>query len=200
MQATLIPMPERIKPMLAKANPYGDAVWDVLKTLDEEENFFDNYAVECKYDGTRIIAIKNKHGVFLMSARSWKQDFASHYPEIVGAIEGLNCESCILDGELTFFRNYKNVFFSAGITRQTMIAEQLQARYIVFDVLEWNGDSLCDDEFRHRRQFLVDHILEELNKAYVDTVKLKQERHEHREYEEYLRLKEKYGGMNDYYY
>lgn len=57
--------------------------------------------------------------------------------------------------------------------------------------------TLCIDEMRPS---MGSHILEELIKAYVDTVKLKQERHEHREYEEYLRLKEKYGGMNDYYY
>lgn len=46
------------------------------------------------------------------------------------------------------------------------------------------------------RPSTASHILEELNNAYVDTVKLKQERAEHHEHEEYLRLKQKYGNVN----
>lgn len=154
MQATLIPMPERIKPMLAKANPYGDDIWN----MDLSE-----YGIERKFDGTRIMAIKNEYGVFLMSARSWKQDFSSRYPEIVAEIADLDCTSCILDGELTFFDYCNNVFYPASITRETMIDKDLEVRYIVFDVLEWDGESTCDLGLLERRAYLEDEIIQTPN-------------------------------------
>jgi len=154
MQNTLIPMPSRIMPMLAKANPYGDDIWN----MDLSE-----YGIERKFDGTRIMAIKNEYGVFLMSARSWKQDFSSRYPEIVAEIADLDCTSCILDGELTFFDYCNDVFYPASITRETMIDKDLEVRYIVFDVLEWDGESTCDLGLLERRAYLEDEIIQTPN-------------------------------------
>lgn len=142
MQTTLIPMPDRIMPMLAKANPFGDAIW---------EQDLSGYAMERKFDGTRIIAIKNEHGVFLMSARSWKQDFAPHFPEIVNEIENLDCDSCILDGELAFFTpDGTNEFYPASITRETMRDNGLIAMYVVFDIIEYNGLDVRGNPYEDR--------------------------------------------------
>lgn len=142
MQTTLIPMPERIMPMLAKANPYGDDIW---------AQDLSGYAMERKFDGTRIIAIKNDNGVFLMSARSWKQDFAAHFPEIVEEIEKLDCESCTLDGELCFFTpDGTNVFYPASITRETMRDNGLLAMYVVFDIIEYDNINMRGSSYEDR--------------------------------------------------
>lgn len=143
MQTTLIPTPQPIEPMLARPNDMGDAVFAMP-----------GYVLERKFDGTRIIAIKNADGIFLMSGRSWKQDFASHFPEIVQELKRLPLLSFVLDGELLFYKDGKCKFYAASVTREKIRAEGLHPVLAIFDIIADDNGSCAHYNYEMRHQLL----------------------------------------------
>ena len=147
--------PRRIHPMLAKTGSNED-----LKRRD--------YWAQRKLDGTRCIIIKDGDRVE-MRGRSWINDYAPLFPEIVAEIRKLPVDSCVLDSELTFFKKGtdKDVFISALAKPETK--KGYVAKAMVFDVLYVEDYDLRDLPLEDRLEILRDLIPDELK--HVDAVK-----------------------------
>lgn len=126
----------QIKPMLAKSNTKGERVFEL-----------DGYFLQEKIDGMRIIAIKeSRDGDIALMSRSWKDNYASRFPEVVDELSKIDCDQFILDGELAFYHtDGKCEFFTGRITKETIEENQLTAHYNVFDILEFNNVDLRNE-------------------------------------------------------
>jgi bifunctional non-homologous end joining protein LigD len=113
--------------MLARNNPY------------EEPFKQNNYVLQEKYDGSRIIVVRKGNSLHLMSGRSWKTDFTGNYPEIVTELQRIPSNDYVLDGELVFFKNGRPMFLNASAKDNTKVG--LVAKLMVFDVLRYNRDT-----------------------------------------------------------
>jgi DNA ligase-1 len=89
-------------------------------------------------------------------------DETSHqFPELERALEKLNCETCILDGEVVGVDKHTGsiVAFQQTSTRRRKHgvadkAEELPVRFYLFDALEKNGRSLIDVPLHQRKEIL----------------------------------------------
>jgi ATP-dependent DNA ligase len=117
--------PKQIYPMLAKDNPYEDPFIQP------------GYILQEKYDGTRVVAIK-EFGRWYLMTRKWKSDITHRFPDIVRELDRIRTDDVILDGELTFFKRGKVKFLSVLARPETK--EDYVAKYMVFDVTRYNGD------------------------------------------------------------
>jgi len=115
-----------IKPMLADAN----------KSKLKKNN--SRYVLQEKFDGTRgIMYIRNGHVTGVIS-RYCDSDFRERFPEIINETKYLKSKNCVLDGEITFFKKSGHpVFLTAAATPATK--KDYQVRYMVFDILEYDG-------------------------------------------------------------
>jgi bifunctional non-homologous end joining protein LigD len=118
-------VPKRIKPMLARDNPFNDPF--------KQPNFI----MQEKLDGTRILAINQGNGWHLMT-RHWKNDVAAKFPEIIKELSVIKSKDVILDGELTFFKNGKNFFMTVLANPETKAG--MTARLMLFDIIRYNKD------------------------------------------------------------
>jgi len=119
-------VPKKIKPMLARDNPFDK---DIFKKPD--------YILQEKFDGTRIIAIK-KDGKWHLMTRHWKNDVASKFPEIIKELSSIQSNDIVLDGELAFFKHGKSIFLTVLANKETKSG--YTPRLMLFDILRYNGD------------------------------------------------------------
>jgi bifunctional non-homologous end joining protein LigD len=147
--------PRRIKPMLAGRGSEEDI---------DRHSFYE----QRKLDGTRAIIIKDGNRV-VMRGRSWINDYASQFPEIVEEVRKLPVESCVLDSELTFFKKGtdKDVFLTALACPETK--KPYTAKAMVFDVLYVEDYDVKNLPFTDRQEVLLDLVPDELK--HVDVVK-----------------------------
>jgi bifunctional non-homologous end joining protein LigD len=122
-----------------------------------------------KYDGTRIIIVKQGDKISIMGARNWVNDYASNFPEIVAEIKKLPVDNCVLDGELTYFKKdtNKDVFLTALAKPENK--KGLEAKAMLFDVLWVDDDNLQHLPFADRDEILK--TLVPPNLKLVQTVK-----------------------------
>lgn len=165
--------PRRIHPMLAEQGTPEDI--ERLHDYDEQR----------KYDGTRAFIIKDGDKVVLRG-RSWINDYAPKFPEIVAEVKQLPVESCVLDSELTFFKKGtdKDVFVTALANPETK--KDYTAKLMVFDALFVEDYDLEKLPFLDRREIIekiipgrLRHVeavetVEKNKKAYFRTLKAKQ--------------------------
>ena len=165
--------PRRIHPMLAEQGSPEDI--DRLHDYDEQR----------KYDGTRAFIIKDGDKVTLRG-RSWINDYAPKFPELVAEVRQLPVDSCVLDSELTFFRKGtdRDVFVTALANPETK--KDYTAKLMVFDALFVEDYDLERLPFSDRREILeklipgrlrhVDAVetVERGKKAYFQELKAKQ--------------------------
>jgi bifunctional non-homologous end joining protein LigD len=130
-----------VKPMLAQEGKHED--------LERP-----NYESQRKFDGTRIIIIKDGDRVVIRGARNWINDYAPKFPEVVEEVRRLPVERCILDGEMTFFKKGtdRDVFVTALANPETK--KNYEAKAMVFDVLYVDDDSLEHLPFDDRDDIL----------------------------------------------
>jgi bifunctional non-homologous end joining protein LigD len=76
-------------------------------TLTQERFTGPDWIFERKYDGIRLIAFKNGRSVKLLSRNRLPQ----HNPEIAAAIADLSARTLILDGEVTWRGDARNVYY-----------------------------------------------------------------------------------------
>lgn len=111
-----------------------------------------SYLIQRKYDGSRVCAIK-QNGTIWMMGRSWKNDFAPGYPEIVAELQKLPATSFVIDGELTFFKKPgQEQFVTALATASTKAGYDV--KLMLFDVQEWNGRNYRGIPLTQRLQLL----------------------------------------------
>jgi bifunctional non-homologous end joining protein LigD len=140
------PLPERIQPMLATAG--------ALPAKDE------GWAYEVKWDGVRAVAYIDGGRVRALTRND--KDLTVSFPELRAVGELLGARPAVLDGELValgpdgrssfgLLQQRLHLSSSAEISRR---AREVPVRYVVFDVLHLDGQSLLDLTYDDRRQRL----------------------------------------------
>ncbi len=123
-----------------------------------------DWAFELKWDGVRALAaIANGHA--RLFARSGAE-ITSAYPELAGlgtaVTRATGVTSVVLDGEIVLFDSDGRPSFAALAerihVRQRRRAERLAAAhpvtYMIFDVIEVDGATMCRQTYAHRREWL----------------------------------------------
>jgi bifunctional non-homologous end joining protein LigD len=141
------PMPEHIKPMLARAGalPREDAGW----------------AYEIKWDGVRAIAY-SKPGELRLESRNLNE-ISGQYPELSRLNRALSSHSAILDGEIVAFDEQGRPSFAAlqhrmhvgSSTQAKRLAKSSPVTYMIFDLLWLDGHSLMELPYSERRERLA---------------------------------------------
>jgi bifunctional non-homologous end joining protein LigD len=101
---------------------------------------------EEKYDGIRLIAIKDGRRVRLLTRND--KDRAADFPEIAAALAALPAPTLVLDGEVV-------VFDAAGVSRFQLLQRRAAGAsppiYVVFDCLHARGRDLTREPLAARR-------------------------------------------------
>ncbi|MGC3954704.1 MAG: ATP-dependent DNA ligase [Propionicimonas sp.] len=144
-----------VLPMLASSAP---TISEALAKLGA-----DPVAVEAKLDGIRIQAHKQGDRVAIYS-RSL-DDLTVRLPEIVAAVAGLPCRTCVLDGEaLAHDAEGRPRAFQETAARSASAAEPdgVALSPFFFDLLEVDGTDLLDEPLEQRHRRLAELVPEEL--------------------------------------
>jgi ATP-dependent DNA ligase len=136
--------PRQIKPMLS----VNEAV-----PPEELHTYEGSHLAQIKWDGTRVIVVKHDDHIHLMS-RSWKNDFADAYPEIVNELKQIK-GNVVLDGELVFMRKSdgKPEFRTALSTDETK--KDYDPTLILFDALEIGSSNIRAENQQSRLLILM---------------------------------------------
>jgi DNA ligase D-like protein (predicted ligase) len=118
--------------------------------FDSEE-----FSFEVKWDGTRAVAWAGEGDPHFQNRRL--RSIAYRYPEIEPEVNGpaiLDGEIVVMDeGKPSFARLQQREHVSEGF-RAGLLAEQLPATYVVFDILHWKDRSLVKLPLEERRAVL----------------------------------------------
>ncbi|MGB0120436.1 MAG: non-homologous end-joining DNA ligase [Solirubrobacterales bacterium] len=136
-------MPDLIEPMKAK--------------LAEAPAASDEWATEIKWDGVRAIAFCEPDGLRLQGRRL--NDITGLFPEIAPLADVPEAEGTILDGELVAFDEYGIPDFQRIQKRLTrserkskpMPSRSYAATFVIFDILQADGQDLRSLPYRERR-------------------------------------------------
>lgn len=150
--------PPQIKPMLS----VNEAI-----APEELHKYEGTHLAQIKWDGTRIVVVKYGDQVHLMS-RSWKNDFASAYPDITNELKQLS-GNVVLD-ELVFLRKSdgKPEFRTALSTDETK--KDYNPVLMLFDILEMSGGMNVQKENQEARSMMVHSIVTSKNWKHVKVV------------------------------
>jgi bifunctional non-homologous end joining protein LigD len=144
--ATREPMPEHVKPMLARAG-----------SLPSDEHA---WAYEIKWDGVRAIAY-SAPGELRLESRNLKA-ITGQYPELAPLNRALGSHVAILDGEIVAF-DADGLPSFATLQRRMHVGAPAQAKrlakdapvtYMIFDLLWLDGHSLMTLPYGERRERL----------------------------------------------
>ncbi|GGS97662.1 DNA ligase [Streptomyces toxytricini] len=120
-------------------------------------------AYEPKFDGHRLVVIRNPEGVVLQ-ARSGRI-VSSAFPDLVAAALQLPADT-VLDGEVVVWNAGRTDFAlvqrraaAASAARAAVLAQSHPASYAAFDVLELAGLDVRARPYERRRALLVDLLL-----------------------------------------
>ena len=122
-----------------------------LARLHERAPQGEDWLHEVKYDGYRMLAWRRGRELQLLSRN--RLDWTEKLPVITDAILGLDCRSCVLDGELVVFDEHGRSRFDL-LQKQFNLAQAQTVRYAVFDLLALNGDDLRDAPLLERKAAL----------------------------------------------
>jgi bifunctional non-homologous end joining protein LigD len=140
------PIPERIKPMLARTGP-----------LPANE---DAYGFEVKWDGIRAVLFGD-HGHLTLQGRNFS-DFTPRYPELRDLGRELGARRIVLDGEVVAFDDEGRPSFERLQTRMHLASDSAVRRrmrdtpvtYVIFDLLYLDGHSTLPLPYEERRELL----------------------------------------------
>jgi bifunctional non-homologous end joining protein LigD len=108
------------------------------------------WTYEVKWDGYRVIAVKDGARVHLISRNA--KDLTRDYPRVVAALAQLKPAHVVLDGELVAVDSHGKPSFQALQHRAT---SDLALVYYAFDLLELNRKPWTDRPLEVRRQQLA---------------------------------------------
>jgi bifunctional non-homologous end joining protein LigD len=110
---------------------------------------------EEKYDGVRLIALKDGRRVQLLTRND--KDRSADFPEVTATLAALAAPTLVLDGEVV-------VFDAAGVSRfqllQRRAAGASPPTYVVFDCLHARGRDLTREPLTARREVLEAEVRE----------------------------------------
>jgi DNA ligase D-like protein (predicted ligase) len=136
-----------------------------------EEGWF----FEPKLDGTRCIAHVLGDRIVLQNRRL--TDIGGRYPELLISLRTSVRRSCILDGEIVVFVEGQIDFHALQKREQQqkrlkieILSQMLPATYILFDILEIEGDRQMHLPLRERKDLLSRHVEESERVAVTDYI------------------------------
>ncbi len=106
---------------------------------------------ELKFDGIRLIAVKDGGKVLLLSRN--QNDLSSRFPEIVRALENLPARECVLDGEVVAVDEEGRSSFQLLQARE-MNGRKSPIYFYAFDLLQLDGKSLISLSLEARKSVL----------------------------------------------
>jgi bifunctional non-homologous end joining protein LigD len=119
--------------------------------LLEEAPTGGDWVYELKFDGFRIIAVKNGDKVSLVSRNG--NELAARFPEVADAVRALPVNDCVIDGEVVALDDKGRSSF------QLLQALEMEGRksptyYYVFDLLQTAGKALTGQPLERRKELL----------------------------------------------
>jgi bifunctional non-homologous end joining protein LigD len=110
-----------------------------------------DWIYELKFDGIRLIAVKNGEKVSLISRN--ENELAARFTEVADAVRELPIKDCVIDGEVVALDE------KGGSSFQLLQAHEMEGRrapiyYYVFDLLQAAGKSLIGLPVERRKELL----------------------------------------------
>lgn len=140
-------------------------LYDAMLIGTEQPPFDDDaYIYEIKMDGVRCLAYLYKDHVELINKRHLKLN--SKFPELKSLYKQAK-KPCVIDGELHVFQDGKSDFFA--IQRRTLTSDPFRIRqhskkfpavFTAFDILNLDGEDLCQKPLMERKKLLEKNIKE----------------------------------------
>ncbi len=149
MDAAAATLPERVKPMLAKAVP------------ELPEGKEKDWAFEFKWDGVRALAYCTPGEVRLQSRTG--HDITRTYPEIGRLMNQVGGRSMLLDGEIVAFDDegvprFERIQQRLGLTAEADVRTAMRrvpVSYLIFDLLDLDGNATTGLTYLQRRELLA---------------------------------------------
>src|SRR6266571_3640548 len=110
-----------------------------------------DWIYELKFDGIRLIAVKNGSNVSLFSRN--KNELAERFPEIVEAVKNLPARECVIDGEVVALDEEGRSSFQLLQARE-MEGRKSPVYFYAFDLLQLDGKSLIALPLETRKNVL----------------------------------------------
>src|SRR5215831_9848504 len=122
------------------------------------------WAFEVKWDGVRILAAVDRDGTKLRSSNGI--DVTGRYPEMQALVETVGDASVIIDGEVVAFDDEGRPSFGrlqhrmhvGGAAEVQRRIETVPVTYVVFDILEFDGNELITLPYTDRRRVLTEFL------------------------------------------
>ena len=146
------------------SRPYPFYLAYPLESDPDDLGLLENWQVEWKWDGIRGQIIKRSAQVFIWSRG--EELVSEKFPELAGDAAMLP-DGTVLDGEILPWKDGRPLPFSKlqrRIGRKKVgkkLLKEIPAAFLAYDVLEFAGNDLREETFRHRREILV-HALAKL--------------------------------------
>jgi len=110
-----------------------------------------DWIYELKFDGIRLIAIKDRGKVSLLSRN--QNDLSVRFPEIINAVKNLPADECVLDGEVVTLDERGRSSFQLLQARE-MEGRKSPVYFYAFDLLQFEGKSLASVPLEARKNVL----------------------------------------------
>ena len=113
---------------------------------------------EAKWDGFRSIVFRDGDEVELGSRN--ERPMTRYFPELVESLKANLPERCVVDGEIVIVRGDRLDFESLLLrihpaeSRVNLLAGEIPASFVAFDLLALDDESLMDQPFHRRRERL----------------------------------------------
>jgi bifunctional non-homologous end joining protein LigD len=110
-----------------------------------------DWIYELKFDGIRLIVVKDGQKVSLLSRN--QNDLSARYPEIVDAVKNLAAEQCVIDGEVVALDEEGRSSFQLLQARE-MEGRKSPVYFYAFDLLQFDGKTLVSLPLETRKTVL----------------------------------------------
>ncbi len=107
-----------------------------------------DWIYELKFDGIRLIAVKEGTKVNLISRN--ENELRARFPEVAKAIAALPIEDCVIDGEVVALDEKGRSSFQL-LQRHEMVGGRQPVYFYVFDLLQADGSSLLGQTIEERK-------------------------------------------------
>jgi bifunctional non-homologous end joining protein LigD len=118
-----------------------------------------DWLYELKFDGIRLIAIKEGKKVRLVSRN--ENELAARYPEVVAVLQSLSIDECVIDGEVVALDDKGRSSFQLLQARE-MEGRRTPVYYYVFDLLQAAGKNTMGLPLEQRKESLARLVADEV--------------------------------------
>jgi len=139
----------------------------------------ESHIAETKLDGERNIFIIDKKNKKLIIQNRDGLDKTISYPEFDNIFDYVNCDRCVVDGELVGGEGKSIDFYNPLFSRRTHIGSRIRAEqlakiyplnFIVFDILELNTQNLTQKPLMERKKILREIVIDNNRVKVIDFV------------------------------